>query len=1179
MKMATAVYTEEQLNYFRICHIVTDILPQGLRLVFKQEWDSRYKATLGEWNDTPKNGLDFKNGESPAKQTRNARLLATMIKGNREEWDCTMLFYAILYSDSIYGLKALIQSNVDDLREFRNEDFAHMPQGKLSELKFRVAVRKVEIAFKQLGLSTVDIQTVSKQKSFPTDELQNVMKNVQKLIQDLQKKDAEVQDKQEKLQISEEQRLVLEDQLLNEAESFCVLPPKPPHPIAARDWEVAKVKQELSNLKRASANSLSYCYISGNPGSGKSQLAGLVAKTFYEEAIKDTSASSFVMTLSAESPEALMKSYVSLARKVGCPEYTVMNTFTSKDMTTEEKIDNLKDSIATKIHLYTSWLLVVDNVTSVACTRVFLPEPGNEQWGKGQLLITTQDSSCIPLDSSSASHISISKGMDLTDASCFLAMVTGITDHDLEAKVCKALDYQPLAIASAGTYVKQVRNTNLTFGWKDYLEKLEQGKRALTENALAKSNASYPNSMTVATKIAVERVMNSDEVMKHAFTFLALCAPELIKLDILTNYILNVYKEGDKEEIGIQIQGSSLLLMEKEQDGVYLRLHQVVYDMVKLLVKDCMETDNEVQAADAAIKSFTQYIYEATPGRWIELDLCAKGRRIVQHLKTLAVIIRNIFSSEEKYQFFMSTIVDVSLCNQHLRTLGVICTQHSEFSLAVEYLNAAIRLIGKSDALDEESNADLHKHFTTVDCFSGKLQPKQHYERALPIPKKKIGPENVHVARTYLSMGNVQSTLGNHQLAMEYYERALSIQKEKLGPEHVDVASTYDNLGNLQRDLGNHQLAMEYYERALSIRKKKLGPEHVDVARTYNNLGNLQLNLGNHQLAMEYYERALSIRRKKLGPEHVDVARTYNNLGNLQRDLGNHQLAKEHYERALSIQKKKLGPEHVDVGSTYNKLGNLQRDLGNHQLAMECYERALSIRKKKLGPEHVDVARTYNNLGNLQRDLGNHQLAKEHYERALSIKRKKLGPEHVDVARTYNNLGNLQRDLGNYQLAKEHYERALSIKKKKLGPEHVDVARTYNKLGNLQRDLGNHQLAMEYYERAISIRKKKLGPEHVDVASTHHGLGVLQGHLGKNQLAKEHFELALSIRRKKLGHNHVDVMDTHRQLSYVQRTLNDLQQVREHQDDAMSIQPQKRKPDDVDSACMDRKKHQCDNSP
>ena len=58
-----------------VCHIATDILPPALRLLFKQEWDNLYKATFGEWKDTPQNGLDFKNGESPAKERKNARLL------------------------------------------------------------------------------------------------------------------------------------------------------------------------------------------------------------------------------------------------------------------------------------------------------------------------------------------------------------------------------------------------------------------------------------------------------------------------------------------------------------------------------------------------------------------------------------------------------------------------------------------------------------------------------------------------------------------------------------------------------------------------------------------------------------------------------------------------------------------------------------------------------------------------------------------------------------------------------------------------------------------------------------------------------------------------------------------------------------------------------------------------
>ena len=412
--MASQEYTEEQLNYFRICYIATDILPQGLRLIFKQEWDNRHKSTLGEWQDTPKNGMDFKNGESPASQRRNARLLATMNNGNRSEWDCTMLFYAILYSDSIHGLDPVIRSSVDDLREFRNEDFAHIPQGQLSDLNFRVVVRKVEIAFQLLGLSTAHIQNISKQKTFPTNELQSVMKKVQNVIQELQKTNAE-------LQSLKEQRQVLEEQLQHEAKSFCILPPKPTHQIAGRNSEVVRIQEELDNLRKANQNSLSHCYISGNPGSGKSQLASLVAKKVYEEVVEDQSAPSFVMTLNAENMEVLLESYVSLARKMNCPEYTVTNTQTSEDMKMEEKIRNLKDLITTKIHHYAWWLLVVDNVTNVSRTQCFLPEPGNQQWTKGQLLITTQDSSCVPPDSSLISHISLSKGMDPSEAVCFLA--------------------------------------------------------------------------------------------------------------------------------------------------------------------------------------------------------------------------------------------------------------------------------------------------------------------------------------------------------------------------------------------------------------------------------------------------------------------------------------------------------------------------------------------------------------------------------------------------------------------------------------------------------------------------------------------------------------------------------------------------------------------------------------
>jgi len=582
----------------------------------------------------------------------------------------------------------------------------------------------------------------------------------------------------------------------------------------------------------------------------------------------------------------------------------------------------------------------------------FLPEPGNEQWGKGQMLITTQDSSCIPLDSSFISHISVSKGMDPSDAACLLAIVSGIKNPDMEDKVAKALDYQPLALASAATYFKQVRKLSPSFEWKDYLEKLEQGKRALTENKLVKTNPHYSYSMTAATRIAVERAMNSNQIMKHAFTFLALCAPQLLKLGILTNYILSRGEDQDKEEICSQILGSSLILAEKEEVCVYIRLHQVVHDIVKLVVKDFIKAEEQARAVDIAVRSFNQFV-ETMPGSWTNINSTSENTHFVPHLKTLAVEIESVFSTERKCQFFSNSIeeVDVLSYQLQLRRLGDICRRHSELFSAKGYYSAAMKLIERSE----------------------------RYKRVLSIQLSKLGSEHIEVANTLHNLGIVHRHLGNHQQAKEHYERALSIKMNKLGPEHIDVANTLHNLGIVHRHLGNYQPAKEQYERALSIKLNKLGPEHIDIANTLHNLGIVHSHMGNHQQAKEHYERALSIKLKKRGPEHIDVANTLHNLGIVHSDMGNHQQAKEHYERALSIKLEKLGREHIDVANTLHNLGNVHRHMGNPQQAKEHYERALAIQLNKLGPEHIDVANTLHDLGIIQRHrMGNHQQAKEH---------------------------------------------------------------------------------------------------------------------------------------------------------------------------------------------------------
>ncbi|XP_067019616.1 uncharacterized protein [Acropora muricata] len=462
--MATgSEYTEEQLNYYRICCIITDELTDGLRTIFKQEWDNRYATTLGEWKDEAKNGQDFKNGESPRNQARNQELLGTMINGNRTEWDCTMLFYAILYSDCIgRGLNAVVRSNVDDLRKFRYQDFAHLPRGQISEPKFQSAIAKVQGVFQALGLSTVKIQEIRNQANFSISHLNKILKEVDKLKQEVK---------------------VLEDQLQSETTPFCILPPQPPHDVAARKNEVAKITEVLKQLKETNKSRLSYLFISGNPGSGKSHLAGLVAKQIFMQ-----STDAFVMTLDAANLDRLLDSYVSFARHLKCSEYAVTYTLNDKDLKTEEKIAYIKSLAGCKVELYASWLLLVDNVVSMPEMNAHLPDTGNSCWSKGQLLITSQDTTSIPPDNSFIKHMSVSKGMAPSEAISLLATISGIADDENATKVAHALDYQPLALASAATFVKHLcdNKPSSNLSWRDFLEKLDEGQPKYTDSFLSK---------------------------------------------------------------------------------------------------------------------------------------------------------------------------------------------------------------------------------------------------------------------------------------------------------------------------------------------------------------------------------------------------------------------------------------------------------------------------------------------------------------------------------------------------------------------------------------------------------------------------------------------------------------------------------------------------------------------
>ena len=392
------------------------------------------------------------------------------------------------------------------------------------------------------------------------------------------------------------------------------------------------------------------------------------------------------MTLNAESSETLLESYVSFALQTR----NILLTRNSKGLSAAEKIASLKRLISAEIGLYTSWLLVVDNVTSLSHVHTYLPHPGNQQLERGQLLITTQDTTSIPLTSSSIQHISVSEGMLPDDASSMLRLLSGVSNDKTEKEVARSLDYQPLASASAAIYVRQVQESNASkFDWNDYLKKLEKGQQRTTENLLTETNPGYPKTMTAAATIALEKAMSSDTVINHVFTFLSLCALKPILKDIVIDCIMEMERESkDKDVIGEKMSRCALLLFDEEESGVSIRVHGVVNYVVNSETKKSAK-DKQIKTILGAVLSFSKLK---------DQDSLVISTKIVPHLTKVITDAEHSFSEEEIVQIGVLTLYDYSMV---FKTLGKMRYEHSQYPAAKSCLAAVLAIIKLRDPSSE----------------------------------------------------------------------------------------------------------------------------------------------------------------------------------------------------------------------------------------------------------------------------------------------------------------------------------------------------------------------------------------------------------------------------------------------------------------------------------------------
>jgi tetratricopeptide (TPR) repeat protein len=147
------------------------------------------------------------------------------------------------------------------------------------------------------------------------------------------------------------------------------------------------------------------------------------------------------------------------------------------------------------------------------------------------------------------------------------------------------------------------------------------------------------------------------------------------------------------------------------------------------------------------------------------------------------------------------------------------------------------------------------------------------FDKALRAAKR-IGDRPDLEATIRSNIGGVLHCEGDYGGALAAFKSALVVEERLVGSDHPKVATRVNNIGSVLHDQGDYDGALEAFRRALEIDEKAFGPDHPDVAICVNNIGSLLVRMGKPDEAMPYFCRAYRICKTKLGPHHPNAKTT-----------------------------------------------------------------------------------------------------------------------------------------------------------------------------------------------------------------------------------------------------------------------------------------------------------------